>query len=166
MAFLHPDIWVPDVHAITKAHLDALGVRGLLVDLDDTLVGSNDQSVPADALAWTTSWAKRGFRVVILSNGRPERVARFADAARLPAFALAGKPFKKAFRKGLAALELAPEESVMIGDQIFTDVLGAKLAGTKSILVNPVSQAGLPHTRLLRRVEHHVMKGFQGGVQV
>lgn len=166
MAFLHPDLWLPDIHAITEEHLHALGVRGLMVDLDDTLVGSDDDSVPEDALAWTTSWAARGFRVVILSNGRPERVARFAEAARLPSFALAGKPLKKAFRNGLAALELRAEESVMIGDQIFTDVLGAKLAGTKSILVNPVTQAGLLHTRLLRRVEHHVLKGFQGGVQI
>lgn len=163
MAFLHPDLWLPDIHAITKSHLETLGVRGLLIDLDDTLVGSNDETVPEDALTWVRSWAPLGFRVVILSNGKPARVARFAHAARLPAFALAGKPLKKAFRKGLAALELDPHESVMIGDQIFTDVLGAKLAGTKSILVHPVSQAGMLHTRLLRHIERSVLKGYKAG---
>ena len=165
MAYLHPDLWLPDIHAITKAHLEQLGVRGLMVDLDDTLVGSDDDTVPAEALAWVRSWAPLGFRVVILSNGKPARVARFAEAARLPAFALAGKPLQKAFRKGLAALELPPAESVMIGDQIFTDVLGAKLAGTRSILVQPVSQTGMLHTRLLRRIERSVLKGYTSGAQ-
>lgn len=160
MPLLHPDMWFPTVYDITPKHLKELKVSGILVDLDDTLVGSNDHTVPEKSLTWVRSWAAHGIRVVILSNGKRERVARFADAARLPAFALAGKPLKKAFRKGLNALELPPSESVMIGDQIFTDVLGAKLAGTKSILVNPVSQAGLLHTRLLRRVEHRVLKGF------
>jgi hypothetical protein len=72
--------------------------------------------------------------------------------------ALVGKPFSFAFARGLRRLKMSPSETAMVGDQLFTDVLGANLAGILSILVRPLTAGLLPHTRLTRRLEDLILK--------
>src|SRR5690606_29341378 len=86
------------------AVLAARGVTSLLVDLDDTLIASNSEVPASGALEWLASLRAAGLPVVILSNGRHDRVARFAAQAGVPGIALAGKPFAWAFRRAREAL--------------------------------------------------------------
>ncbi len=163
---VRPDVHVETVADVTPALLEELGVRGVLVDLDDTLIASNADAPSPSAEAWLRSLREAGIRVVILSNGERKRVHELAERFGLPAFALVGKPFWFAFRRGLAALGTPRDASAMVGDQLFTDVLGANCAGLTSILVRPLTPGKLPHTRLARRLERRILTGGTRGSPV
>ena len=163
---VRPDLQVTSVTDVTPALLARLGVRGVLVDLDDTLIASNAEDLSVEAEAWIASLRAAGIQVVILSNGERARVARLRDRLGVPAFALVGKPFAFAFRKGLAALGTPREATAMVGDQLFTDVLGANCAGLTSILVRPLTPGTLPPTRVARRLERLILSGGSRGSPV
>lgn len=156
---LKPDLRVSSVHEVTPALLESAGVSSLLVDVDDTLLGAATDELEPEVPNWFASLKEGGVNVAILSNGTPERVARIAEQVSVPALSMAGKPFRTAFRRGLALLgNPAPSTTGMVGDQLFTDVLGAKRAGLTSILVDPLSPGKLPHTRFARRIERWVLR--------
>lgn len=158
-----PDIQVDSVVDVTPTLLRRHGVRAVLVDLDDTLIASNAEALSSDAEGWLRGLLSAGITVGILSNGERRRVARLGTALGIPAFALAGKPFAFAFRRGLAALGSTPADTAMVGDQLFTDVLGANCAGLTSILVRPLTPGKLPHTRIARRLERRILSGGSRG---
>lgn len=147
------------MHDVTPELLTGAGVRALLVDVDDTLLSASAESLDPSIKGWFSKLAAAGFPVAILSNGSPARVAAIAEEVGVPALSMAGKPFGVAFRRGLKLLGGPdPAHTAMVGDQLFTDVLGARQAGLKTILVQPLSPGKLPHTRLARRIERLVLK--------
>lgn len=158
-----PDIQVESVHDVTPELLERHGVRAVLVDIDDTLVASNVDELDPAAEAWLRGLQGAGIRVAILSNGERRRVERFATHLGVPAFAMAGKPFSFAFRRGLHALGSEAAATAMVGDQLFTDVVGANCAGLTSILVRPLTPGKLPHTRVARRLERRILRGGARG---
>lgn len=159
MPSLKPDIRAQSVSDVTPDSLRSLGIEHVLVDLDDTLVSSWDDRPARGVLEWLASLKGAGIGVVILSNGSRDRVADFAALAGVPAIAMAGKPFSHSFWRGMNALGNPPAiKTAMIGDQLFTDVLGAKRAGLVTILVTPLSKGKLPHTRLARLLERMILK--------
>jgi len=163
---VRPDVIVDSVLEVTPALLGRFGVRGVLVDLDDTLVASNADDFAPGAERWVSDVRAAGVAVAILSNGERERVRRLAARLEVRAFALVGKPFWFAYRRGLAALGTTPAETAMVGDQLFTDVLGANCAGLTSILVRPLTPGKLPHTRVARRLERRILSGGSRGSSI
>lgn len=156
---LRPDLIVNAVHDLTPAVLDSHSIQGLMVDLDDTLVASKSVELAGSFRDWLEQLQTAQVPVLILSNGHPERVRHWSQELGVKGLALVGKPFWFAFRRGLALLGTPASATAMVGDQLFTDVLGANLAGLKSVLVTPLSTGGLPHTRVLRRLESRILKG-------
>lgn len=147
------------MHQVTPTLLRSWGVVAVLVDLDDTLLAAADEHVEPDVIAWVRSLAAADLAVAILSNGERERVRRIAEQAGVPGLSMAGKPFRVAFRRALRLLgDPPPHAAAMVGDQLFTDVLGAKRSGMRAILVRPLSPGKLPHTRLARRLERMLLK--------
>lgn len=163
MVIVRPDLRVDRVERLDAARLAALGLRGLLLDLDETLLPAAATRPTRAVRAWAADVQSAGVRLAIVSNGSPRRVAAVGRVLDVPAAALAGKPWPRAFRRGLAALGLPPAVVAMVGDQLFTDVAGARAAGLRTVLVPPLSSAGLPHTRLLRRVERRMLEGRRRG---
>ena len=156
---LRPDVRVDSLAQVTPDLLRRLGVSHALLDLDDTLVASDRDEHVAEAPLLVSRLRDAGFGVAILSNGKPERVARVSRLLGVPGVALAGKPFGWAFRRALGLLPGAsPATTAMVGDQLFTDVLGAKRAGLVTVLVRPLTQGKLPHTRLARRLERMILE--------
>ncbi|HZJ10868.1 MAG TPA: YqeG family HAD IIIA-type phosphatase [Trueperaceae bacterium] len=156
---LRPDLRVDSLAEVTPALLASLGVSSVFVDLDDTLIASDSDVPAAGSLGWLASLSAGGLAVVILSNGRHDRVARLAEQAGVPGLALAGKPFARAFRRARRLLgEVDPAAIAMVGDQLFTDVIGAKRAGMVTILVRPLTKGKLPHTRIARRLERMLLE--------
>jgi HAD superfamily phosphatase (TIGR01668 family) len=154
-------LW-PDYRCETVADIDAdwlrsLGIRGVLVDADDTLVPGDDSPIAAAAVAWVADLQRVGITVAILSNGTPARIQALGRELAVTAFTLSGKPFPWAFRRALAAIDCAPHESVMVGDQLFTDILGARWAGLHTVLVTPLTRGRHAHTRAIRRLEGWVL---------
>lgn len=143
---------------ITPELLAHHGVSAVMVDLDDTLVASGSSELAVPLHEWLARLRRAGIQVLILSNGERARVRLFAEALGVEGLALSGKPFFWAFRRGLRRLGASAGATAMIGDQLFTDVLGANLAGLKSILVSPLTPGGLPHTRAARRLERLILQ--------
>lgn len=154
---LRPDAVVTSVTEVTPEFLAAYGVRAVLVDLDDTLLAAGSDQLEPLFKSWLGSLQRAGFPVVILSNGERSRVARWAEELEVAGLALMGKPLGRAFRAGLLQLGTPARETAMVGDQLFTDVLGANLAGLVSVLVTPLSPGKLLHTRLLRQLEKRLL---------
>lgn len=159
---LRPDLQVSDITQITPELLRQHGLDAVMVDLDDTMVPSGADSMEERFTDWFRSLQDHGVNLLILSNGQRDRVAHWAHKLGIPGLSLVGKPFRHAFRRGLKLLGTEPAKTAMIGDQLFTDVLGANLTGVFSVLVSPLSPGKLPHTRLLRRVENRILRRGHG----
>lgn len=129
---------------LAEISLEALvdvGIRGIILDLDNTIVSEDDRYVSPQAVDWIFQAQKSGFKLFILSNGkRRYRVNYWCQYLKIDAINPARKPFPASFRKAIKAMQLAPKEVVVIGDSRHTDLLGAFLVGCPSIQV-----ASLPH---------------------
>ncbi|MDI3299546.1 MAG: YqeG family HAD IIIA-type phosphatase [Bacillota bacterium] len=152
--WLAPDAAVERLDGLDVAWLRAHGVRGLIVDLDNTLTDWNEPELPAESRAWLARLREAGLRVCLLSNNRSGRVLAIARAEGLAGgVANAAKPWPGGFRRALACLGLDAGEVAVVGDQLFTDVLGGRLAGCLTVWVRPRSPREFLGTRLLRRLE-------------
>jgi len=160
LSLFWPDVRVERISDVTPAFLAARGVRGLILDLDNTLVpyGLMDE-IPA-LVGWARGIAASGVQARLVSNAMPERVRVWSDRLDIPGVGVAGKPFPSGFRRAMRDMQLSPREVAVVGDQVFTDVLGGKLSGAFTVLVQPLSQNALPHTRVARALERIVLSGF------
>lgn len=161
MPLLAPDRYLTDVHAIDLAALKASGVRALLLDIDNTILPRDTNVVPPELEAWATDVVDAGFKVCLVSNNWHERVRVVAAELGFELVAKAIKPLPFAFLIATRRIGVRARQCVVVGDQLFTDVLGGKLIGARTIMVLPLSATDLPHTLLLRRLEARIMKGAQ-----
>ncbi len=163
MALFFPTAMLPKAYDITVQQLQQLGVEGLILDIDNTLT-THDHPVPNDRiLAWLSQMQKEGVKMILLSNNRPARVAPFAQKIGLAFEANAKKPLPGGYRRAAAAMGLSPERTVVVGDQLFTDVLGANLAGMASILVEPFQMEPFFRFRVKRCLERWILQGRKRG---
>lgn len=133
-------VLVLDPHALA-----AKGVRLVLADLDNTLVAYKVPAPPPDIIAWKEALEGAGIQLFLLSNSRkPGRAARFADALGIPYQGHSGKPKKAGYLRAMARMGRKAGETIMVGDQIFTDILGANRAGIVPLLIRPIRLAGNP----------------------
>ena len=148
----------PDGHAprLTEVALEGLaerGLRGIILDLDNTSCAYGRPELAEGVAAWVAGAREAGFAVVLLSNNFSERVAAVAAQLGVPSVPCALKPLPFGFRRALRLLGTARAETVVIGDQLFTDVLGAKLLGLQAILTEPIVPRDFALTRVLRLLE-------------
>lgn len=160
---LRPDDLIGHVREITPEFLAARGLRGLLLDLDNTLIPYGSYDDQAEVLAWASDLRGAGIRLYLLSNATQKRAVFWREKLQFAAehaVGMAGKPNPLAYRRGVRALGLLPHQVGMVGDQVFTDVLGGNLAGLHTVLVRPLADNALPHTRLARKVERVVLRRY------
>ena len=147
------------IYDIDLEKLRAEGVTGIICDLDNTLVGARVPSATPELAAWLERVRAMGFRVIIVSNNRRARVSRFAEPHGIPYIYSARKPVRTAFRKALALLGVEAGQAVVIGDQLLTDVLGARRTGLRVILVRPIAPAEESvFTRVNRLIERAALR--------
>lgn len=138
MALFYPTIYRRRITDITVKDLRALGAQGLLLDIDNTLTTHDNPVLDERVRAWLDEMQKAGFALTVVSNNRDERVRPFAEAIGLSFQARAAKPLSRGYREAARTMGLSPRQCVAVGDQIFTDILGANLAGMKSVLLEPI----------------------------
>jgi uncharacterized protein len=158
-AVFSPDLYYTSVLAIDLDDLRAAGVRALLLDLDNTLLPRDTNVVPEDTKDWAGRVHAAGFEVCLVSNNWHERVKAVADELGFRLVDKALKPLPFAFRRALSACGCYASEAAVIGDQVFTDILGGRFLGMTTVLVQPLSRTDLPHTLMLRHLESLVLKG-------
>ncbi len=154
---LSPDQHLNDVFEIDPDHLQSLGIKGIITDMDNTLVPWSDRTVYPRLSKWFADLKKRGFKLFIVSNNSKDRGGYLARELEIPAIWYAVKPRRGAFRKALEHMGLSPQEVAVVGDQIFTDVLGGNRLGLYTILVTPISEKEFIWTKLMRRLERLII---------
>jgi len=143
--------------AIWRINLDGLwdrGIRGVILDLDNTIAYWRDHEVVPEAQAWIAAARRRGLNLCLASNAvGTRRVKQVAEELGVAAVVRAGKPLPKAFHRAMAVMGTGPENTCVVGDQVFTDIAGANWLGLTTILVEPLSAREPPHTWLIRLIE-------------
>ena len=139
MAFsLLPKMIVPALTDVNSDLLKARGIKLLMLDFDNTIVPYTT-NIPTDAMkAWFATMEESGIPLCIVSNSKRDRVKKFAAEYGIACITHSRKPFPKGIRECLDKFQLDPEECALVGDQIFTDTLGANCTGVTSILVKAI----------------------------
>lgn len=152
--------FIPNEHQKSVMNIDFLslyksGYRGLLIDIDNTLVSYQEHEPKSSLITHLKKLSDMGFKIVFISNNNKERVMTFVGNMPYPFVYSAKKPLKYGFKKALKAIGLKnPDTVILVGDQIMTDVLGGNRMGFYTILVNPIQRKSdiLP-TRINRKME-------------
>lgn len=139
MPLLWPTVSVHKITDITAEQLRAMGIKALILDADDTLSGHGEQALFPGVEEWLATMRASGCAMLIASNNFKKRVEPFAKKIGLPFISMALKPLPVGLWRSVRRLGAGRRETAMIGDQIFTDILGANLAGLRSFLVTPES---------------------------
>lgn len=135
----YPDQYISSAYKIDFRSFFDAGYRGIIFDIDNTLVC---HGAPADArsVRLIQDLKDMGFGILFLSNNKEPRVKMFNDAVRAQYIFKAGKPKKSGYQKAMEMLGTNRENTLFVGDQLFTDVWGARNAGIFSILVQPIDK--------------------------
>ncbi len=133
----YPGEYLDSTYEIDFDRLYQEGYRGVIFDIDNTLVRHGE---PADerAMALLSHLKELGFACMLLSNNKEPRVKMFNDAVQVSYIHKAGKPNPASYRRAMEQMGTNTQNTIFVGDQIFTDVYGANLAGIRSILVKPI----------------------------
>ncbi len=138
MSVLKPDYRFNCILDITAEDIKNSGARFVLLDTDNTLALHGSQEPLEGVSEWISEIRKSGIEPIILSNNSRERIEPFAEKLGIPFVYKSAKPLSKGFKIACKKLSANPEETAVIGDQIFTDVLGGKLFGSKVFLTEPL----------------------------
>lgn len=130
------------------------GIRGVLFDLDNTLVPYGSSRVPEDVARWLEEFRRRGLRAAVVSNTLPGRARNIAGHLGWPAVSGWPKPNPFRLRRAMELLGTTPSTTAAVGDQLFTDVWPANLLGLFTVLVEPLQRREFLTTRLARWLEH------------
>lgn len=166
MGFPFEADWVCDsIYDLKVSALAEKGITLLLADLDNTLVPYGVPVPTEDVRAWNETLNEAGVTLFVLSNNRhADRPRIFCEAMNIPFIGHAGKPKTSSFYKAMERMGVKPEQTAIVGDQIFTDVLGGNRAGVTTILVKPIRLAGNPgrYVRYAVELPFRVMSGRGG----
>ena len=153
-----PDMTADSIYNIDFDELYSRGITALIIDIDNTLV-SHRVKLPDDAaLSLIQGLLKSGFRLAVISNGKKERVSLFTAELGIPVISGHMKPKKSGYRLALAAMGAKPEQCAAIGDQLFTDVLGANRMGICSVYTEPIEKYENPFFYIKRFLEYFILK--------
>lgn len=172
MAFLEPDRYFSRISKIDiQKDIVDKGFTYILLDIDNTIFTRDTHEVPRDIAFWLSQARNAGLTICLLSNNWHEGVHTLAKQLDLPIVSHAVKPLPPAYFIALQKIGAKRKNTVAIGDQLITDVIGAHLLGIKAYLVCPLVEHDLKHTLLLRNVErkfigHLTPEGASSSVEV
>ena len=157
MSLLTPDLKLNKVEDITVKMLKERGFQSLLLDIDNTLVSRDTAELTLSAQEWIEELKKASIKCCLISNNWHQKVFEYAECLELPIIYKAMKPIPVSFIKALVKIGAHRESTVVVGDQLFTDILGARLCEIPCILVDPLSTTDLWYTKVFRKVEDKIL---------
>ncbi len=160
-----PEYYFDTFDMASAEFLSSIGVKGIILDVDNTLEPYENALPGEHVKAWLASLREAGIGAAIVSNNNAERIDLFNSELELPAYSKAKKPFKKNIIKAINDLGITPSEAIFMGDQVFTDVWAAHNAGIRAILVPPIKDKTDLLTRFKRWLEIPVLSYYKKRVQ-
>ncbi len=164
LQMFYPDECVKSTYSIDFEKLYSEGYRGLLFDIDNTLVEHGADASPR-AIKLFERLKKLGFEICLISNNKIERVKRFNRDVKVKYICNARKPAKANYYKAMSLMNTTLTNTVFVGDQLFTDVYGAKRIGMRNILVKPINKKEEIQIVLKRYLEKVVMYFYEKHLQ-
>lgn len=158
MSLFKPTYFFDKIWDVSPDFLKDNGIKCLLIDVDNTLT-THDNPVPHEKiLEWLENVKKIGVKLIILSNNTAERVKPFADGLGIDFVSNADKPLSKGVKRAVIKTGVTKNEMLIIGDQIFTDVLCGKFSRVKTVLVNPFELETMPFFKFKRALENIILR--------
>ncbi len=154
--FFYPDEYYSSAYCINYEEFYKKGYRGIIFDIDNTLV-PHGAKADERSIALFKRLNEIGYDVLLLSNNKEERVKMFNEKIGAHTIHKANKPFPKAYRKAMMTMHTKTNNTLFVGDQLFTDVWGAKIAGVRSLLVKPMNPKEEIQIVLKRKLEKIVL---------
>lgn len=155
---LKPHLKLNRITDIDLKHLKALDIKTLLLDVDNTLSTDHGTELAEGLKEWIEKMRDGGIKLMILSNAKGKRVKPFADKLGLDFIGLGLKPLPFGYLRGAKKTGEKLKHTAIVGDQIFTDTLGGKLAGVKTILLTPIELEKQFSFKVRRKLEKIVFK--------
>ncbi len=160
MKNLKPDLIYKGVPAIEYEVLKERKIEGILLDIDNTLIDYT-QKLSDEIISWVKEAKKQGFKLCILSNSnKMDKIIPIAERLEVKYVSFAKKPAKAGFLRAAQLLNLKACQIAMVGDQVFTDVLGANRVGMVSIYVEPINTKEYWYTKWKRPIESAILNAF------
>lgn len=160
LQLLTPDQYVETLAEIDLEDLGRKNIEAIICDLDNTLVPWGSEEISSSTVDWLEQVHDR-FKVAIVSNAMSDRVMRVSERLGVPAVGGATKPRRQGYRRVLKTLSASAERTAVVGDQLFTDILGGNRMGMCTILVLPLSGKDFLLTRIVRFVERQALDYLQ-----
>ncbi len=158
---LYPKIYLNNVKEITYELLQENNIKGLILDVDNTLIDYY-KNMPEGVEQWCKDLQKRNIKFCIASNSnKREKVKGVSEKLGIPYVFFAKKPLKMGLNKAKNIMGLKSEEVAVVGDQIFTDVLGANRCKMFSILVEPIKEKDILITIIKRPIENFIKSKYK-----
>ncbi|WP_169009134.1 YqeG family HAD IIIA-type phosphatase [Faecalispora jeddahensis] len=161
MSLFLPTAAVDRVTDITPEMIREMGASAIILDVDNTLATHGSPVPLVGTVEWAHAMRQAGLAVVIVSNNFKDRVAPFAEKYDLPFLCVAMKPLPFAYWRAARFLGVLRSQAVAVGDQVFTDVMGANVAGVKSILLRPSDPETSVSFRVRRRLEEPIRRKIE-----
>jgi len=161
IGYFYPDEYTDSAYEIDYDKLYADGIRGIIFDIDNTLV-MHDYPPDDRSVALLKKLDEKGFKILFLSNNKEQRVKSFRDGSIESAKYVykAGKPKRSGYKRAMDIMGTDTQSTVFIGDQLFTDVWGAKRSGIRNILVKPIHPKEEIQIVLKRKLERIVLSSY------
>lgn len=148
-----PDFAFYRITDIEISFLKKHDIKGLILDVDNTLT-THDNPVPAEGvIEWIENMKQNGIKLMIVSNNHPPRVKPFADLLGIDFVCEGKKPLSKGFKEASEKMNLPFDKIGAVGDQIYTDILGANFFGIKSLYVSPIEHEKTAFFKFKRKME-------------
>ncbi len=159
--FIYPNQYLNKVEDITIEFLQKNKIKALILDIDNTLIDYN-KNLKESIEKWVKELRGQGTKMYLLSNtNQKEKVEKVANRLKIPYQHLAKKPFKYGFKKVQKKLQENPENIAVVGDQIFTDIIGGNRCKMFTILVDPIDKKDYWYTAWKRPLENIIKKNYK-----
>ena len=158
---LLPDIKLKRVTDITVEMLEKYGIEALILDVDNTLSTHHGQVLTDGLPQWLEYMKENGIKLTVLSNSKEKRVKPFAEKINLNYISLGLKPLPFGYLRAVKALGCDKKKTAIVGDQIFTDVLGGNIVGLNTVLLTPIKPEDGFSFKVRRSLEKRIFKFYK-----
>lgn len=159
--FLLPDIKLKKVTDIKVELLKEYGIKALILDVDNTLSTHHGQVLTDGLPQWLQYMKENGIELTVLSNSKEKRVKPFAQKIGLNYISLGLKPLPFGYLRAVKSLGLKRKETAIVGDQIFTDILGGNAVGLNTVLLTPIKPEDGFSFKVRRKIEKKIFEIYK-----
>lgn len=155
-----PDVKLHGITDITVELLNKYNIKALLLDVDNTMSTHHGTILTDGLMEWIANMQQNNIKLMVLSNSKKKRIEPFAKRIGLPFISLGCKPLPTGYMRGVKALKEKRKSVAIVGDQIFTDVLGGNVVGVKTILLTPIKPEDGWSFKIRRKLEKKLYKKY------